>query len=82
MAQAMIDYNLSLSIDCQKKKEKQKIQQTVKEKSDMEKVIETFCIAESQQDPNFVTQVATFLIQNLNPIALDRNLKQIQREIM
>ena len=55
MAQAMIDYNLSLSIDCQKKKEKQKIQQTVKEKSDMEKVIETFCIAESQQDPNFVT---------------------------
>ena len=45
MAQAMIDY--------QKEKEKQKIQQTVKEKSDMEKLIETFCIAESQQDPNF-----------------------------
>ena len=25
--------------------------------------------------PNFVTDVATFLIQNLNPIALDRKLK-------
>ena len=45
MAQAMIDY--------QKEKETQKIQQTVKEKSDMEKLIETFCTAESQEDPNF-----------------------------
>ena len=42
MAQTMIDY--------QKKKEKQKIQQMVKEKLDMEKLIETFCIAESQQE--------------------------------
>ena len=40
-------------IDYQKEKEKRTIQQTVKEKSDMEKFIETFCIGESQQDPNF-----------------------------
>ena len=40
-------------IDYQKEKEKQKVQQTMKEKSDMEKLIETFCIAESHQDPNF-----------------------------
>ena len=40
-------------IDYQKEKEKQKVQQTVKEKSGMEKLIETFCIAESQQDQNF-----------------------------
>ena len=45
MAQAMIDY--------QKEKEKKKIQEKVKEKSDMEKFIGTFCIAESHQDPNF-----------------------------
>ena len=107
-------------IDYQKEKEKQKIQQTVKEKSDMEKLIETFCTAESQEDPNFflgdnggskkkksqysstkmkgrnfltnaayrrfkeeeafnkpsfVTDIATFLIQSLNPIALDRKLE-------
>ena len=40
-------------IDYQKEKQKQKIQQTMKEKSDMEKLIETCCIAESQQDPHF-----------------------------
>ena len=40
-------------IDYQKEKEKKKIQEKVKEKSDMEKFIGTFCIAESHQDPNF-----------------------------
>ena len=45
MAQKMKDY--------QKEKEKEKIQQTAKEKLDMEKLIETFCIADSRQDPNF-----------------------------